>query len=195
MNENDVLEQQVEERLSDIPTEPQLPEKDNSKKKKIITITAVIIIIIIILLLLQRCTNGGGPGKENETTTEPTSLSDIVPNNTKLSEDQLKEKGANGNAYVTFPGYSGQTKYVKEGDAYKFANPIVNTLDIIFTVSYEGQQIWQSQKVPAGSSVLWVVSDTLKNKGAYDLKLNMCPYFEDGSPASAVDADITVVLQ
>ncbi len=190
-----------DEEIEEVQEEKEVEEEveDNSKKKKrIAEIVLTIIIIIIILLLLHRCGRGEGDPKKpadgpsttsSQTTTMP--ADEIKPNSDATPD---KKPGQNGTQYVTFPGYLGQKREFKTGESWNFGNPEENALPMIFEVKYNGKTIWTSEKVAPGATTPWVVSNTLSNKGAYDLSLMMYPVFDDGSAGNGAEGKITVIV-
>ena len=59
-------------------------------------------------------------------------------------------------------------------------NPKKNTVDFVYTIEYEGEEIYESEPIPPGESQKWNLHEVFTEKGRYEITIYISPFDASG---------------
>lgn len=82
---------------------------------------------------------------------------------------------------IVFPGFS--TKVIKYGPSKQMTlqNPKTNAVDFVYTIEYEGKQVYKSDPIPPGESQKWNLHKVFTEKGQYEITIHIVPFDVSGA--------------
>lgn len=144
--------------------------------KNIISLIIIIVLIVVILILLPRsCSRPTEPSPSSKPT-----IDDPVGDYSVTDEQQNSESSKTESSEVPSITFAGYGKYTVSADMpnLELKNPDVNFVDMVFTVTdaKSGEVIARTGKVAAGKFVYVNVMDFYKEKGVYNVEINISTY-------------------
>lgn len=147
-------------------------DKQKKNNKRILIVVGVIVLIGTLFLFLRAC----------DTDEEASGMS--YDAEIEVSDDTPLAGGSNGK--ITFPGFS--KNVIKYGSTKKMSlqNPKSNKVDFVYSISYNGETVYTSEKIKPGETIKWNLHECFKEKGRYSVEITITPYSLQGEVKNGI---------
>ncbi len=96
-----------------------------------------------------------------------------------------------GSNKIVFPGFS--TKVIKYNSSRQMTlqNPETNSVDFVYIIVYEGEEIYKSDPIAPGETKKWNLHEVFTDKGQYEIEIHITPYHESGTQKNGFEQNFT----
>lgn len=154
-----------------------MEKKEIGKQKKYF---AILLCLILILFCLHYCGNVTGD-----------KIGGLVYGAMEEGEEINDETPLGSGDKIVFPGFS--TKVIKYNSSKQMTlqNPKNNTVDFVYTVMYEGREVYKSDPIAPGEIKKWNLHEVFTDEGQYKITIQITPYDDDGTEKNGFKQNFT----